>query len=413
MPINLLKQSMRKSNWIKLPSHEIRKRVFQALEMNIDFRHSDIMGVPASHLDSNVFYDDFPFLEQAPFLSALVKNPNHIGCHTLGDSEDFFKGTQSIERETIELLGVDLFAAPENSIDGYIASGGTEANIQACWIYRNMFLQKGLNNDEIVLICSEDTHYSLPKASNLLAIDLLRLPVDSTTRQIDLTEAGKLLSTLQGKKAAIVVLNMGTTMFGSVDDTIILDLVEKQGLDYMAHVDGAYGGFIYAVSNSENPLSFKDQRISSITIDAHKMLQAPYGTGIFLARKGLMEYAITPEAGYVNGLDLTLSGSRSGANAIAVWMILMTYGYYGWKEMIETLNRRTDYLCEQLDKKKVRYFREENLNIVTLYSKDIDPEVCISFGLVPETHDGANAFWKIVIMQHVDLDLIQRFIDKI
>ena len=58
------------------------------------------------------------------------------------------------------------------------------------------------------------------------------------------------------------------------------------------------------------------------------MLQAPYGTGIFLARKGLINYVYTETASYVKGLDATLVGSRSGANAIAVWMILKSHGYF-------------------------------------------------------------------------------------
>jgi glutamate/tyrosine decarboxylase-like PLP-dependent enzyme len=273
-----------KEHWIRKTNKEIRERVFEALKENVDFRHSDIMGVPASHLDSNVFYDDFPFLDQAPFLSSLVKNPNHIGCHTMGESEEFFKGTQQIERETIELLGVDLFNAKPGQTDGYIASGGTEANIQACWIYRNKLISEGFDINEIAIVCSEDTHYSIPKAANLLNINLIQLPVSEGDRKIVIEKSFDIIKN-SGIKAAIAVLNMGTTMFGSVDGFEMIDLLDNEDITYHAHVDGAYGGFIYAVANENNHLCFADKRIDSITIDAHKMLQAPYGTGIFLARK--------------------------------------------------------------------------------------------------------------------------------
>jgi len=46
----------------------------------------------------------------------------------------------------------------------------------------------------------------------------------------------------------------------------------------------------------------------------------------FWVRKGLIHYATTKEASYVEGEDCALIGSRSGANAIAIWMILSTYG---------------------------------------------------------------------------------------
>src|SRR5690606_41593469 len=65
-------------------------------------------------------------------------------------------------------------------------------------------------------------------------------------------------------------------------------------------------------TDTTSKADFSHPHVSSITLDAHKMLQAPYGTGIFIARKGLMEYTCTREAQYVHGMDNTLSGSRSG-----------------------------------------------------------------------------------------------------
>ncbi|GAB5465124.1 MAG: pyridoxal-dependent decarboxylase [Candidatus Kapaibacteriales bacterium] len=403
-----------KKYWIKKSKEEIKEKIFSSLKSNINFKTSKIMGVPASYLDGNVFYDDFPFLSEAPFLSTLISNPNHIGCHTLGSSEEFFQGTQAIERETIELLSVDLFDAEVDSTDGYIASGGTEANIQACWIYRNMLLKQGFDHNKITILCSEDTHYSIPKAANLLNLNLLQLPVNPENRQIDLKRSKELINErIDYIDACIIVLNMGTTMFGSVDDTSLIDLVKETSLPFKAHVDGAYGGFIYSVATDNNDLSFGNKDISSITIDAHKMLQAPYGTGIFLSRKGLIDHALTEEAGYVKGLDITLSGSRSGANAVAVWMILMTYGYYGWKELVNTLNWRTDYLCFSLKKKNINFFRHPSLNIVTLDSRDVDGLICEKYGLVPETHNKNNKYWKIVVMQHVGMQIINEFLDEL
>jgi hypothetical protein len=40
------------------------------------------------------------------------------------------------------LLPLIFFKAEPGSFDGYIASGGTEANIQALWIYRNYFMNE-------------------------------------------------------------------------------------------------------------------------------------------------------------------------------------------------------------------------------------------------------------------------------
>jgi len=62
----------------------------------------------------------------------LTANPNHIGYHTNRNSEEFFKGTQSLETELIRICAEDIMQAANNSIDGYVSPGGTEANYKLC-----------------------------------------------------------------------------------------------------------------------------------------------------------------------------------------------------------------------------------------------------------------------------------------
>ncbi|MDP5141022.1 MAG: pyridoxal-dependent decarboxylase, partial [Spirosomaceae bacterium] len=148
----------------------------------------------------------------------------------------------------------------------------------------------------------------------------------------------------------IVIATMMTTMFGSVDDVkSITQQLRISGLDFKLHIDGAYGGFYYPFANEESAMNFANPDVSSITVDAHKMLQAPYGTGIFLIRKGFMQYTHSKDASYVKGEDYTLVGSRSGANAVAVWMILNTYGPKDWVDKIQLLKSQTDWICNELD----------------------------------------------------------------
>lgn len=403
--------------WKKLTAAERIARVQEALHQNVDFSKDASLGYPASKLDGKVFYDDAPFLKDAPVLSTYVANPNHIGCHTTGTSETAFKGTQEIERETLDILAIDIFGSKKNEFDGYIASGGTEANIQALWLYRNYFMKTfGANPSEIAIIASDDTHYSIAKGSNLLLIDWINVPVAFENRKIEVDsfERKLLIAVSKGKKYFIVVCNMGTTMFGSVDNPEdYTKILEKYKLDYKLHIDAAYGGFVYPFLSQETILSFKNPKVSSIAVDAHKMLQAPYGTGVFLCRKGLIENVLTKEAEYVEGMDLTLSGSRSGANAVAVWMILATYGPNGWFEKVKVLQMRTDWLCQQLSDLNISYFREPNMNIVTIKSNFIPEKLAQQFDLVPQKHTTENEWYKIVVMEHVEVDHLSKFLEKL
>ncbi|PWA04294.1 pyridoxal phosphate-dependent decarboxylase family protein [Flavobacterium psychrotolerans] len=403
--------------WKKLSQAERQERIHKALNENVNFAYDTSLGYPASKLDGKVFNSDAPFLKDSPLLQTYVANPNHIGCHTLGTSEKAFRGTQEMEREVLNVLAVDVLKAKPNSFDGYIAPGGTEANIQAIWMYRNLFIHKQqAKPEEIVIISSEDTHYSIPKAANLLMLDWLKIPVNFHTRVIIPTalENSIVRAKEQGKKYFIVVSNMGTTMFGAIDNPdSYTQILEKHQLAYKLHIDGAYGGFVYPFSNKNSVINFENPKISSITIDAHKMLQAPYGTGVFICRKDLIENVLTKEAEYVEGMDLTLCGSRSGTNAVAIWMILFTYGPFGWCEKIRVLQMRTQWLCDQLDELNVSYFREPFMNIVTVQAEFITKALVEKFDLVPQKHDNSNQWYKIVMMDHVEVDHLSTFIEDL
>ncbi len=399
--------------WEKKSQEEIKTIVFGALDKNVNYQKQNVLGIPASYLDDKVFSQDEFFLKDAPFITALVQNPNHIGCHTRGSSEHFFKGTQEIEKQLIELCAVDILKANLHEIDGYVASGGTEANMQAIWVYRNDFIKNyHANREEIAIICSEDSHYSMDKAANIFVLDIYKVDVAMNTREISATSLMEVIEQAKnaGKKYFIVISNMMTTMFGSVDDIeIYTDQLTKENCTFKMHVDGAYGGFYFPFTEKESKLTFQNPHISSFTLDAHKMAQAPYGTGVFLIRKGLIENVSTKEASYVEGEDCTLIGSRSGANAVAVWMILMKNGPYGWIEKTFVLQHRTDFMCEQLKGLGISFYRHPKSNIIAIDHNFITSEVANEFGLVPDKHQDPS-WYKIVLMEHVTIEKLLKLV---
>lgn len=397
--------------WPKLPTREVKQRVFDALSENISYT-DNILGIPATYLDQEQFYFNAPFLKDAAFISVLINNPNHIGCHTYSHGEKYFRGTQKLEIDLIRICAEEIFEAKPGKYDGYVAPGGTEANIQAQWIYRNYFQkEKNAKPEEIAVVFSKDVHYSGYKGCNLLGIRPVVVELDEQ-RMWDLADLERKLCKAkeEGIKCLIVHLTMGTTMFGSVDEPgPILEKVKQQFENYFVHVDAAFGGFIYPFTSAVNDLSFKNPDISSFTIDGHKMLQAPYGTGIFICRKGLMEYAQTQEAAYVQGTDFTLCGSRSGANAVAVWMILMTHGSSGWTYTMQKLIDRTDSICDALTELGIEYYRHPAMNIVTIKADYISFELAQKYHLVADDFKNPK-WWKIVTMMHVEKPVIDEFL---
>ena len=234
--------------WRKLSVAAQDERITQALKDNIDYKQSLSLGIPASRLDPLVFYDQASFLSDAPLLRTYIQNPNHIGYHTSGASEHFFKGTQELEQELISLLSVDVFKAPEESCDGYVTAGGTEANIQAIWIYRNLFMKEHkATHDQIAILCSEDTHYSVAKAADLLHLSLYQAKVSPHTRVLDHEMLDELVKKAlsKGIRYFIIIANAGTTILGSMDDpdTYALTMLKHKAVSKcisMLHLVGLY-----------------------------------------------------------------------------------------------------------------------------------------------------------------------------
>ena len=125
--------------WPAKSFNNIKHRVIKALKINTSYYNHKIMGLPATYLDPKIFPSDAGFLKDAPYIKCFIENPNHIGLHTYHSSLPAFKGTQDIELELLEICAEEIFKAEHNSYDGYVASGGTECNIQALWIYREFY----------------------------------------------------------------------------------------------------------------------------------------------------------------------------------------------------------------------------------------------------------------------------------
>ena len=404
--------------WEALDRNSINREIDEALASNANYSKGEVMGTPATYLDNKEFYPDASFLSDAPYLKTLIANPNHIGCHTLSkNSSPLFKGTQTIERRLIQLCAQEIFKSPENKIDGYVATGGTEANLQAMWIYRNYFLKEyHASVSQIGVLFSEDTHYSIYKGCDLLQLTPIEVKVNEEDRSLNKEQiAAQLeLAVKSGIKYFIIVVNVSTTMYGSVDEiSPLVDLLEDFQLLYKLHLDAAFGGFIYPFTNVNSEHNFENPAVSSISIDGHKMLQTPYGTGIFLIRKGFMKYVTNDNALYVPGLDYTLCGSRSGANAIVTWMILMSYGSEGWKKKMKDLIDRTNFLCAQLRTLGYSFYRNPYLNIVTIQANQLNTAVAHKYELVADTYESHPSWWKIVVMDHVNYELLERFFRRL
>ena len=244
----------------------------------------------------------------------------------LGD-ESLFPGTAQIEREAVSMLGI-LFSHAEAK--GHIISGGTEANITALWVARSLD-KKGRR--EILL--PESAHFSFETAANLLELKLVKIPLTSNFT----VDTSKMRKKISGNTLAIIGV-AGSTGLGTVDPITELSDIALEH-DVYLHIDAAFGGFVLPFLQDlgfyKGVFDFKAPGVKSITVDPHKMGLCPLPAGGILFRDQSLLSAISRSVLYIGQgrtTFTTITGTRPGAPAVAVWAALKRLGRSGYRQIV-------------------------------------------------------------------------------
>jgi aromatic-L-amino-acid decarboxylase len=238
----------------------------------------------------------------------------------------------------------DLFDLPAGS-QGILTSGGSMANFSAVVTARHTKL--GPDFLDGTYYVSAQTHASVTKAASLAGFgerNLRIVPTDAELR-MDPDALAQLIDEDRraGLRPFLVVASAGTTNTGAVDpiDTVA-DIAAEQGL--WLHVDGAYGGFFQLTERGRERFDGVT-RADSITLDPHKGLFLPYGTGALVVRDGAalrdahFEGAaylqdLAPEGELPNYSEYSPELSRDW-RGLRVWMPLVLHGVGAFREALD------------------------------------------------------------------------------
>jgi len=183
---------------------------------------------------------------------------------------------------------------------GLFTTGGSMAMFNAIACAREKLLGPDIRAG--TLYVSSQSHHSIVKAAKLagIASDRVRtIEVDAGFRmRMDALERAVAADRAAGLRPFMVFSTAGTTNTGAVDPLdAVADLAAREGLWH--HVDGAYGGCFHIVPELR-PLLAGLPRADSLTLDPHKGLFLPYGTGALLVRDGRALHALhSSSAGYL------------------------------------------------------------------------------------------------------------------
>jgi aromatic-L-amino-acid decarboxylase len=208
----------------------------------------------------------------------------------------------AIEASVVRWL-CDLFGLPTTS-QGILTSGGSIANLSAIVTARSALLPADFLDGTIYV--SAHTHQSVAKATKIAgfppaAVRPVACAADLALDPEALREAIR-ADRATGRRPFCVVATAGTTNTGAVDPIDdIATVASEEGV--WCHVDAAYGGFFQLTERGRARFT-GIERADSITLDPHKGMFLPYGTGCLLVRdREQLRAAHHVESEYLQDLD--------------------------------------------------------------------------------------------------------------
>lgn len=296
---------------------------------------------------------DFDYGPVLPFFGFLLNNVGDPFVDGLGRAH-----TKDLEREVVGILA-DLFGAPPEDRWGYVTSGGTEGNLSALHLARNL-------HPEATVYYSQAAHYSVAKSVERLRMRSVVVRADDRGEIDYLDLRGELRQ--RRDRPAIIVATVGATMTEAVDDVrviraVLRDLAQP---DAFVHADAALAGVPLALLERWSRPGFDlADGADSITVSGHKFIGSPFPCGVLVTRRTLRD-RIGRGIEYIAGLDSTGGGSRSGHAPLLLWYAIRRYGLDGLRHRAEESRQLAAYAVDRLIEAGVRAWRHPHAFTVVL-----------------------------------------------
>ena len=241
---------------------------------------------------------------------------------------------------------------------GLFTTGGSMATFNAIVCARERHLGAEIRRG--VLYTSDQAHHSVLKSAKLAGVmpDRVRaIASDDRFRlRVDLLEEAIAADRRAGLTPFAVVSSAGTTNTGAVDPLdAVADVSAREGMWH--HIDGAYGAFFYLSDDLRGTLRGLP-RADSLTLDPHKGMFLPYGTGALIVRDGAaLRAAHEATADYLPAMphpedfyDPSQHGPElsRGFPGLRVWLSMKLFGASAFREAIAEKRALTLDACRRV-----------------------------------------------------------------
>ncbi|MFT7052137.1 MAG: aromatic-L-amino-acid decarboxylase [Psychroserpens sp.] len=308
----------------------------------------------------------------------------------------FFAAPGAVRLENMLIRWMCRLMGYPNNAAGNLTSGGSIANLVALVTAREAHNLKARNFDKSVIYLSEQAHHSILKAiriSGLSEAPVRFIPLDKKLRlSANELEKAIIKDKEDGLTPFFISASFGTTNTGAIDPIeSIAKIAKKHKLWF--HVDAAYGGFFKLVHKLDSKFNGL-QKADSITLDPHKTLFLPFGTGTILVKnKGELLKAYQYLADYmqdtidadeeISPADISPEQTKH-FRGMRMWLPLKLFGLQPFRAALEEKLYLTQYFYDEI--KKIKGFEVGP-----------EPELSIAIFRYIPTDKNADSFNKKLI----------------
>ena len=313
-------------------------------------------------------------------------------------------GAVRIENMCIRWM-CDLLGYPEGAA-GNLTSGGSIANLIGLVVARDDSGLKAKDFDRAVIYTTRQVHHCVIKAIKFAGLQ------EATIRTVAMDERYRMKAEAleqqvkedrdEGLLPLVIFASAGTTDLGAVDPLDeIGDIADRHNI--WLHVDAAYGGFFLLTSHGKKVME-GIEKSDSATIDPHKGLFLPYGSGAVLVKDGQKLY--DSQHMTANYLQDTLKATEEASPAdlspelskhfrgLRMWLPLQLFGVQAFRDALEEKLMLTRYFYREVQKiEGIEVGPEPELSVMFFRYKPEtgDPDI-FNKKLVNEIHRDGRVF---------------------
>lgn len=312
--------------------------------------------------------------------------------------------THEFENEVIDFFAPLYGFSPEEAW-GFVTHSGTDGNMHGMYFG----VKQLLGETKTLPICyvSEEAHYSIKKVADLQNLELRLIKADERGKMI----VSEFEKALDPSKPALVVIAMGTTFKGAIDDQAAIDAVirKKKPAGVYRHLDAAlFGGYLPFTAHKDL-VNRKVVPFDSIAVSGHKFFGFDEPMGIFITTKKTLKGTNPFRVSYLNEAVPTITCSRNALSALKFWWKIQKTGLEGFEKQAQAILANAQYLEDQLNALSHAAWQDDYSN--TVYFRRPSAEIMKKYSLAPDydVRLGGNLA-HIIVMQHLTRGVIDEFI---